>query len=214
MRGSGLHQSSGSSSPNQGKMPRAYASRSRWVERSAPAASKPFGLRNAFATGGNASRTPNHGIMNRSATVRGCDGARVRTTVRKCDGARVRPTVRKCDGAKVLVKGSEREGAPERDLSVRDVQTYPVSGEHRRGLAKGHRRQVARAHCCTLALSHCRTLALSHRRTHPRTLAPSHPRTVRVPLMCRSGLGVAANIFPSATLEESVAGQPAQHPGG
>jgi len=194
MRGSGLHQSSGSSSPNQGKMPRAYASRSRWVERSAPAASNPFGLRNAFVTGGNASRTPNHGIMNRSATVRGCDGARVRATVRRCDGA------------KVLAKGSEWEGAPERDVSVRDVQTHPVSGEHRRGLAKGHRRQVARAHC--------RTLALSHRRTHPRTLAPSHPRTVRVPLMCRLGFSVAANIFPFATLEESVAGQPAQHPAG
>ena len=70
MRGSGLHQSSGSSSPNQGKMPRAYASRSRSVERSAPAASNPFGLRNAFVTGGNASRTPNQGIISRSARMR------------------------------------------------------------------------------------------------------------------------------------------------
>ena len=130
MRGSGLHHSSGSSSPNQGKMPRAYASRSRAVDRSAPAASNPFGLRNAFVTGGNASRTPNQGIINRRTRVRKCEGATVRAKVIEC--AMVpRCAVRRCEACESL-------------------GTAPVGT-----LAPSHSRTVVR----TLAPSHGRTLA-------------------------------------------------------
>ena len=73
--------------------------------------------------------------------------------------------------------------------------------------------------CESLRTAPVGTFAPLHRRTVVRTLAPSHGRTLApqeylVCVLCESGLGVAANVFPFATHEESVAGQPAQHPGG
>src|SRR5262245_49316950 len=62
MRGSGLHHSKGSSRPNHGKIPCAYASISRAGERSPPAASNPFGCCSASSGGGNGSSVSRKGI--------------------------------------------------------------------------------------------------------------------------------------------------------
>ena len=62
MRGSGLHHRIGSPSEYHGKMPRRYASSSRWGERSPPTARRPFGSFCAAASGGNGVSAPSQAI--------------------------------------------------------------------------------------------------------------------------------------------------------
>src|SRR2546421_9176725 len=67
MRGSGLHHRIGSPSENHGNMPWRYASSRRSPDRSAPAASKPFGSLRADWTGGKGAARSRPGIIPPSA---------------------------------------------------------------------------------------------------------------------------------------------------
>src|SRR6185503_7662568 len=63
IRGSGLHQRTGSPSLNHGKQPREYASSNRDTASPPPAARSPFGRRSARSTGGSGSFGPSHGMF-------------------------------------------------------------------------------------------------------------------------------------------------------
>src|SRR5882672_3986325 len=69
MRGSGLHHRIGSPCENQGKMPWRWASRRRPEDRSAPAASRPFGSFSADWIGGKGVSCSSQGII-----ARRCEG--------------------------------------------------------------------------------------------------------------------------------------------
>src|SRR5688572_13868487 len=131
MRGSGLHHSTGSSSPNHGKMPRRYASISRAGDRSPPAASSPLGSVSAQSTGGKGSWVWRNGIIDEAPQCLQCIRFCRRLVTppskhpRKSDGdARLVPR-RWCDPLEPELEDVHRLDGADRTETVDRVAPHP-----------------------------------------------------------------------------------------